>query len=497
MNEIAKCGNSSQHKTAVYCTTIVRFFGSTYVVPWILVQSNLVVWVLQALSNAFLPVHRADAFRTLTGAPRSAADAAIRASLVGFSRWDSQHLLHVALYGYTFETNLPFFPFVPCSVRIIAFFLRPLMTPILSDYTILLLIFVIINHAAFVLAGCALYRLTVNVFRDEQLAQVSVVLFAINPASIFFRSCYTESMYSCFTFLALCFLTQPDRPSFLRASLFFALASCTRSNGLLNILYVSSAYALNLLKPLYSSSRHTSVRGILCFVSRDYVQVLRIVLMYICSTLVIVMGLLAFQFYAYRLFCCDCTDSSKEMISTDIFALALAKNYTLPCATEKPKWCSFRLPFSYSYVQSVHWDVGFLKYWRWRKIPLFLLSLPIIMLIYLTFKLFFNSNRILCMMLIPSLLHLLILAVVGIFFINVEVTTRLIFSSCPVVYWFCASLFFQQRVKVDLLQGKQRSIFECLKKLWESNTCGRMVLLYYIIYGSVGSVVHSAFYPWT
>lgn len=44
-------------------------------------------------------------------------------------------------------------------------------------------------------------------------------------------------------------------------------------------------------------------------------------------------------------------------------------------------WCVRALPSIYNWVQVHYWDVGFLKYWTFSNLPLFLLAMPMLLLL--------------------------------------------------------------------------------------------------------------------
>lgn len=76
----------------------------------LLVWSRFFVFFLQFFANFLLPDHDADAFRTLDLNKKTFLDDSIQILLGGFFRWDSQHFVHIARFGYTFENNLAFYP---------------------------------------------------------------------------------------------------------------------------------------------------------------------------------------------------------------------------------------------------------------------------------------------------------------------------------------------------------------------------------------------------
>ncbi|OGM48711.1 GPI mannosyltransferase 2 [Aspergillus bombycis] len=62
-----------------------------------------------------------------------------------------------------------------------------------------------------------------------------------------------------------------------------------------------------------------------------------------------------------------------------IFSQALAyADFCLDVQTSRP-WCRHLIPSIYAWVQRQYWDVGFLRYWTIRNLPLFLLAIPMLL----------------------------------------------------------------------------------------------------------------------
>lgn len=54
----------------------------------------------------------------------------------------------------------------------------------------------LLSNCAFVVAACALHALGRRVLYDRQLAYMAAIIFCMAPASIFFSSVYSESLYA-------------------------------------------------------------------------------------------------------------------------------------------------------------------------------------------------------------------------------------------------------------------------------------------------------------
>lgn len=145
-----------------------------------------------------------------------------------------------------------FFPLYPWLVRWAAAALRALLFPIgfiLGKANSLVLAAVLVSNSCFVAAAVLLYWLGAVVMGDSFLAYRGALAFCVTPASIFFSTAYTESLYAALSFSGLLVLFSEGRRRTRNgrktrsswwsgavnawvAAAFLSLATLTRSNGI-------------------------------------------------------------------------------------------------------------------------------------------------------------------------------------------------------------------------------------------------------------------------
>lgn len=424
-------------------------------VIYVALLSRLVVFTLQAIFNLAIPDHNADAFRTPRDAADSLADRVVLWLFGGLSRWDAQYFLHIAEQGYTYEQTVAFFPLYPWLLRQSAdIFVDPILGSYLSHHSELLISGVLLNASFFVVAAVALHELTRHLFSRE-LAHEAVLLFCFNPASIFFTACYTESLFSAISFSGVLALEQ-NRPNW--ATLLFVLGGLVRSNGFLSAGFLIYAGFIITWTPV-----RAIFRASLCFVP-----------------------FLAFQCYAWSLFC---VPDYSNPIPEPVVNQASQSGYRL-AGRNVSEWCSGPLPFSYSYVQSRYWNVGFLKYYTARQIPNFALAMPVVVVVA-TCCAKFLSRRV-DPRHVPYVLHAATLLVLCVLFTNVQVTTRLVAASSPVLYW-TTFLAAEPRPRAKGLHVWA----DVLKNLWGHSSGCKRLIIYFVSYTVLGTAMHVNFLPWT
>lgn len=458
------------------------------------ILSRLLVIFLQCIANHALEDHDAgDVFRApMDPLKRKKCDTIVDMLFGGFRRWDAEYYLHIAEFGYSYENCLAFQPLFPLSIKLLRFAIINI-TPCLSVRALSLLIGVIINVIFFAKAANKLFELARKVFRDQRKAELAAILFCFNPASIFFTAPYSESLYSWLSFSVMlkCF---EDIDSVL-IIVPLSLSILCRSNGLLNIGFV----AYYGLKKMFTQTT------MLSFVT---------IFLKIVSILIIIafhFGLM--QVYNFYLFC------NKKSFSFPTFikdyavqnGFVLAGNRTDESVSP---WCSSNFPISYSYVQDHYWQVGFLRYYEFKQIPNFLLALPIVLIIIVNSIKYFRRNKVLCLRLgifnmKPSVVrsitigdqnqfvfvvHAFALTVFCVLFVHVQVTTRMLCSSNPMIYFFAADIFLKNYYPHKKKDDHQAvNIFD-IRKLSLSQ---KLIILYFLSYFTVGTVMFSNFLPWT
>lgn len=447
-------------------------------IVYLALASRLSVFLLQVIFNWTIPDHDAGSFRRPT---EPTSPDVVTVLLGGFARWDAQYFLHIAEHGYTYESSLAFFPLYPHLVRCIAeTALDPLLC-CLPHQSVLLLSGVLVNVFMFTVAAVALYHLTLILF-DEVAAAEATLLFCFNPASIFFSSCYTESLFSATTFLGL-FLLESGQECL--AAVFFVLGGLARSNGFLCAGFLVFHSLIKWNQPWQSGCEivlKTVVRVAICFAP-----------------------FLLFQCYAWSLFCIP--DRSIGLPET-VVKHAGDQGYRL-AAHNISEWCGNLLPFSYGYVQRTYWDVGFLYYYRLKQLPNFLLATPMVAQMGAVCSCFLGQGLRRFFPIhwkagigvaadvrrLPYVLHVCSLLLLCVFFVNVQVTTRLIAASSPVLYW--ATFLPPGRPPRDTDAFAKGNWPTRLKVLWRSDTLRKRILMYFASYFLLGTALHVNSLPWT
>ncbi|XP_040444046.1 GPI mannosyltransferase 2 isoform X3 [Falco naumanni] len=453
--------------------------------------------LLQALFNLLIPDHAADAFSPPRLSEPGLWDLLLEQLLGGLSRWDAEHFLFIAEHGYLYEHNCAFFPLYPLSVRAVAEGALWPLQRLLRLRSRLLLSAVLLNSLFSVLAAAALYKLGCVVLQSRKVAFLAAILFSVSPANIFMAAAYSESM---FAFLAFSAMWRLEKGQSWLSGLLFSLASGVRANGLINVGFF-----------LYSSCKHFALQ---------------------------------LQCYAYGRFCGPGI-GLEQTVPKPLLQLALDKGYSLAARNGvKPPWCSQQFPVVYSYIQDTYWNVGFLRYFELRQIPNFLLALPVTLLGSWAAWTFILANPWHCLTLglerrkseeegkpragfcCPAVfvyvVHATVLLVFGFFCMHVQVLTRFLGSSSPILYWFSAHLLQEYepllwsegtddqiaalRSEKSLLGkppgscGKETSENPLVRLLMNCSLIkplSKCVLAFFLSYWLLGLILHCNFLPWT
>jgi len=170
-----------------------------------------------------------------------------------WSRWDANFYLSIVKHGYvpsadisTQYSNLAFFPLYPYLVKLLALLL-PIKANSISTY---LAVGLLLSNLCFLAAGYLLYKLIVELFHDETIAQRTLLLLMVFPAGFFFSAFYPESL---FLLLSVAALYAAWRKRWFLAAVLCGLAAVTRSQG--SLLLIPLAW-------LYMDAHRWSLRAI-------------------------------------------------------------------------------------------------------------------------------------------------------------------------------------------------------------------------------------------
>ncbi|KAK9122640.1 hypothetical protein Sjap_012242 [Stephania japonica] len=292
--------------------------------------------------------------QTLNSPPISPSiGSSIESSIV----WDGVYFARIAQCGYEYEQTFAFLPLLPVLMYLVAHTVLAPLVPVIGYRAVLGLSGYVISNVAFLFAAVYLYRLSVIVLKDRKASLLATILFCFNPASIFYSSVYSESLYSLFSFGGLYYLLSSSSTV---AVLLLALSGSARSNGVLNAGY----FCFQAMHQAYDAilrKKHAwpqSISPNMCYLSdlcllKLAVQVL---ITGVVRAMCIFVPFIAFQLYGY-------------------YNLCLGRS-----SDEIRPWCKARIPFLYDFIQSHYWGVGFLRYFELKQLPNFLLASPVLSL---------------------------------------------------------------------------------------------------------------------
>lgn len=388
-----------------------------------------------------------------------------------FKKWDSVYYIQIARDGYTKEQQLAFFPLYPMLIKLIADRL-----PMLENVERIIVSGLLLNTICFVLSYFLLYGILKKLKVSNSLLESAMVCFMVNPANVFFTTVYTESLFCFFSWLGI-YLSLDETfdsvvPPLLSIVPFF-LASCTRSNGSFNAVYVFAIAALRIAKQYGIDKR------------LEWSNVWKPLLVYSCILICIFIPFTLWSWISYHRLC-DVTNLN--YIGSPITMVEF-------CSTFYFEY--FLKTSPYAYIQRRFWDIGPFHYYHWRQIPNFMLALPItIVVLHYLFRcmrvgLAIGSKRIpslwrefslveLCRLMdrvnqiVPIALcaHLIVLFLVGYVYSHVQIITRLLCSSSPLVY-------------------------VAMGRLLLDSSWSRHMVVYLLVYNIIGTLLHVNHFPWT
>ncbi|KAK9888819.1 hypothetical protein WA026_001042 [Henosepilachna vigintioctopunctata] len=468
--------------------------------------SRVILVFLQFLFNHIIPDHNANVFEyPKENGTESSVDKVVQHLFLGFLRWDAHYFMHIAKYGYTYENTLAFFPLYPVLGTLFAKIFC--IQNVISTDSALLLTFIILNIVFFIFSALTLFELGCKLLPRKQ-AYYSALLFCWNPASVFFIAPYTECLFSWLSFKSMlnCIILYEKYCKLrLRIVIYdilylvpIALSGLTRSNGLINIgffLYILACIFLKNFIEIKSS------------MFKKFAKRLSLILAFIIITTFGVTFCIVpfdlFQIYCYRLFCFDFIRDIPPVVEMygNNNKMVLLGTFTKHNQT----WCHNKLPLAYLYVQEQYWNVGFLRYYEFKQVPNFLLAAPILGFFMYNCKKYFTKSYPKCILeifkfdinqiksnvifenslLYVFMIHGVFLSVFCMFFIHIQVSTRFLCSSSPLLYWFSADYLTEEGRLCDL---KDFNKFPFKRKF---------IILYYFTYFIVGTAMFCNFLPWT
>ena len=484
---------------------------------------RILILLLCIILNIVIPDHNAQGVEEFN--VQYSSDVS-RQILSTFVRWDAVHYIKIACEGYSSEHQLVFFPLYPTIIRLIGFLITCLCNGITLHEAVIIGA-VALNIVSFLCTLQVLRHLIPLIYPEISVSSLNtaVFMFAMNPANVFFTVPYTETLFSLFSWTGF-YLFTINRKLLSIIPLF--LASTLRSNGVLNIIVIFLTGFSSFMCPSNKKAFHvwlnTMKMIMVCFaiVLPTYLYN-TVQLSILCSENDVVSmntclvndnslyclikmytNQLSQQLYAFTL-------SSNTVLSIDADTIEFCNKHAYSCDTLLNYILQFIYPTTtavttsstvYSYLQAKYWNVGFFSSYQIRQLPNFALAVPISILTIYTIYYYrtlisspciqsttSNSNQDKNMGLnlniyikiweniqnpcFPYVIHLIVVLLLCICIAHIQISTRLICASSPILYCTMAHIY------------NTTSVY----KKW--------LVWYIILFNIIGILLHCNYYPWT
>ena len=317
-----------------------------------------------------------------------------------FSSYDATHFLIIAKYSYINDNIYAFFPLFPTLINGFKSFISPFFNFTINEMTVYLIsgflftnIFCLINS---ILLFCIIFNLTNSIIKSK----ISVILFLINPGTIFYISIYSENL--CFT-LQLLFIQQllkvdNENTYFIQLACLIIGFMLTRSNSIIFCSYFIIPCLLQLLRNIklkekFNNNLTDNLKIFFHLIQKHF----RFIGLYIILC-----------FHAYICF----IGMTKYKPKTEIcFFIRKKINQNLTKFKLFNDYCNNSkfntIKNFYSYLQDEYWKVGFLKQYSFDTLDRLILALPMnLCVFYIVYKCinYFDFNSLITKFNIPAFL---------------------------------------------------------------------------------------------
>ena len=421
------CLRSFDRNSSIYLSSVVM-------------ATQIFKLMLIVVFHSLIPTHAASGVKRLPYTPTTSWHGAV---VSPFISWDAAHFISIAVNGFSEQQSYAFFPLFPLVLRGLSYLLALVSPFVLNDVERVVVAGVMFNNLCLTLSCIVLNEL----FKFHSIPAIkrhcAIVCFALNPASIFFSVLYSESLYAMLSWSGMYFLSV--RESIPLSALFFFGASFTRSNGMFNFAFVL----------VYSFCKSATVSPSLTSVLKS----------------IALCGVFLATLLPYFL--------HNSVAHNEICSIPLHDSYLCTSSSLLDDFIGI-----YSRIQKKYWHVTFLGSFRLNQVPNIALAVPVISLTLQCLCGFVKLlrahwiNRSPKLMrdveLLPFYAVLVCNIMVAVFFAHIQVSTRIMFSSCPVLYLAMSDNM------LDIKSGYRM-----------------FTVVYIVAFNLLGIFLHPNFFPWT